>query len=99
MAAATQNPKPKCQGHRNFGVSLVTDYLDEAPEDQAEEDPRYAASRSCPVERHDPQMQWDSAPGQGRQIRPHGHLRVGNHPVDIVGTVIQTLLVGYEGRI
>ena len=52
--AATQNPKPKCQGHCNFGVSPI-DRLPRRgqPEDQAEEDPR-VPRHHAPVPRRAP---------------------------------------------
>ena len=88
--AATQNPKPKCQGHCNFGVSLVTDYLDES--DQKIKQKKIRAYRGITllslVERHDPQMQWDSShPDKATKSGRTVIYEWGITPVDIVGTV------------
>ena len=88
--AATQNPKPKCQGHCNFGVSLVTDYLDE--DSQKIKQKKIRAYRGITllslVERHDPQMQWDSShPDKATKSGRTVIYEWGITPVDIVGTV------------
>ena len=88
--AATQTPKPKCQGHCNFGVSLVTDYLDES--DQKIKQKKIRAYRGITllslVERHDPQMQWDSShPEKATKSGRTVIYEWGITPVDIVGTV------------
>ena len=82
--AATQTPKPKCQGHCNFGVSLVTDYLDE--DSQKIKQKKIRAYRGITllslVERHDPQCS-----GTSPKRRPNPAARsstVGNRD-DIVG--------------
>ena len=88
--AATQNPKPKCQGHCNFGVSLVTDYLDE--DSQKIKQKKIRVYRGITllslVERHDPQMQWDSShPEKATKSGRTVIYEWGITPVDIVGTV------------
>ena len=88
--ASNQNPKPKCQGHCNFGVSLVTDYLDE--DSQKIKQKKIRAYRGITllslVERHDPQMQWDSShPDKAAKSGRTVIYEWGITPVDIVGTV------------
>ena len=88
--AATQNPKPKCQGHCNFGVSLVTDYLDE--DSQKIKQKKIRVYRGITllslVERHDPQMQWDSShPDKATKSGRTVIYEWGITPVDIVDTV------------
>jgi len=88
--ASNQNPKPKCQGHCNFGVSLVTDYLDE--DSQKIKQKKIRVYRGITllslVERHDPQMQWDSShPDKATKSGRTVIYEWGITPVDIVGTV------------
>ena len=88
--AATQNPKPKCQGHCNFGVSLVTDYLDESSQKIKQKKIRVyrGITLLSLVERHDPQMQWDSShPEKATKSGRTVIYEWGITPVDIVGTV------------
>ena len=86
----SNDPNAKCTGHCNFGVSLVTDYLDEPSKKIKQK--KIRAHRGIVllslVERHDPRMEWDSshpdfATKSGRSVV----YEWGITPVDIVGTI------------
>jgi hypothetical protein len=85
----------KCTGHCNFGVSLITDYLDE--DGGKIKQKKIRAHRGIMllslVERHDPQMEWDAshpdiAAKSGRTVI----YEWGITPVDIVGTIEESNL-------
>jgi len=91
-AMTSANPAVECVGHCNFGVSLVTDYLDE--QSGTIKQKKIRAHRGITllslVERHDSRMEWDAshpafATKSGKKII----YEWGITAVDIVG-VVQT---------
>ena len=91
----------KCTGHCNFGVSLITDYLDE--DGGKIKQKKIRAHRGIMllslVERHDPQMEWDAshpdiAAKSGRTVI----YEWGITPVDIVGTIEESNLCLNDGQ-
>ena len=79
-----------CQGPCNFGVSLITDYLDEA--DGKVKQKKIKVHRGIVllslVERHDVRMQWDSShPDHSSKKGKTVIYEWGITPVDVVGTV------------
>jgi len=97
----SSDPNTKCTGHCNFGVSLITDYLDEDGEKIKQK--KIRAHRGIMllslVERHDPQMEWDAshpdiAAKSGRTVI----YEWGITPVDIVGTIEESNLCLTDGQ-
>jgi|TARA_B110000977_G_scaffold138505_1_gene175866 hypothetical protein len=85
----------KCTGHCNFGVSLVTDYLDQ--DSNSIKQKKIRAHRGITllslVERHDPQMEWDSShPDAASKSSRTVVYEWGITPVDIVGTITESNL-------
>jgi hypothetical protein len=97
----SNDPNTKCTGHCNFGVSLITDYLDE--DGGKIKQKKIRAHRGIMllslVERHDPQMEWDAshpdiAAKSGRTVI----YEWGITPVDIVGTIEESNLCLTDGQ-
>lgn len=97
----SNDPNTKCTGHCNFGVSLITDYLDE--DGGKIKQKKIRAHRGIMllslVERHDPQMEWDAshpdiAAKSGRTVI----YEWGITPVDIVGTIEESNLCLNDGQ-
>ena len=79
-----------CQGACNFGVSLITDYLDES--DGKVKQKKIKVHRGIVllslVERHDIRMEWDSShPDYSSKSGKTVVYEWGITPVDIVGTI------------